>query len=259
MKEPIFEYAVDAFSASECVDSIMSAIDQNQKCAWLACLNPHSYVVSLKDPVFALALKNADWLIPDGAGIALASQIWGGTIRQRVTGSDIFYALLKNINESGGRRIFFLGASDETLKFIRERMMNDYPNIHLAGVYSPPFKPSYSPSENDAMIEAINASSADVLWVGMTAPKQEKWIYENHSRLNVKFAGAIGAVFDFYGGRVKRSHPVFCKLGLEWLPRFIQQPRRLWRRNFISTPIFVFMVFCEFFRRILRTPLNRNS
>jgi N-acetylglucosaminyldiphosphoundecaprenol N-acetyl-beta-D-mannosaminyltransferase len=92
------------------------------------------------------------------------------------------------------------------------------------------------------MIAAINASKADVLWVGMTAPKQEKWIFENRARLNVKFAGAIGAVFDFYTGRVKRSHPVFQRLGLEWLPRLVQQPRRLWRRMFVSAPIFVWHV-----------------
>jgi len=89
------------------------------------------------------------------------------------------------------------------------------------------------------MIDAINATQADVLWVGMTAPKQEKWIYVNRERLEVRFAAAIGAVFDFYTGRVKRSHPVFQWLGLEWLPRLVQQPRRLWRRMFISAPIFL--------------------
>lgn len=76
----------------------------------------------------------------------------------------------------------------------------------------------------------------------MTAPKQEKWIFENHARLNVKFAAAIGAVFDFYAGQVKRSDPVFQRLGMEWLPRLIQQPRRLWRRMFVSAPVFIWYV-----------------
>lgn len=118
-------------------------------------------------------------------------------------------------------------------------MAQDFPNIELAGAYSPPFKPEYTRAELDEMIAAVNAVEPDVLWVGMTAPKQEKWIYDNLSMLDVKFVGAIGAVFDFYTGRVKRAHPIFQKLGLEWLPRLLQQPRRLWRRMFISAPIFL--------------------
>lgn len=82
----------------------------------------------------------------------------------------------------------------------------------------------------------------DILWVGMTAPKQEKWIYKNRDKLDVKFIGAIGAVFDFYAGKVKRSHPAFQKMGLEWLPRLLQEPQRLWRRNFVSNPKFMFDV-----------------
>ena len=91
-------------------------------------------------------------------------------------------------------------------------------------------------------VVGIDVAAPDVLWVGMTAPKQEKWIFENRACLNVKFAAAIGAVFDFYTGQVKRSHPVFQRFGLEWLPRLIQQPRRLWRRMFVSAPIFVWHV-----------------
>jgi N-acetylglucosaminyldiphosphoundecaprenol N-acetyl-beta-D-mannosaminyltransferase len=95
------------------------------------------------------------------------------------------------------------------------------------------------------MIDLINQSKADVLWVGMTAPKQEKWIYQNKNRLSVKFIGAIGAVFDFYTGEVKRSPVLFQKLGLEWLPRLIQQPKRLWRRMFISAPYFLWHVIIK--------------
>jgi len=92
------------------------------------------------------------------------------------------------------------------------------------------------------MIEQINRAAPDVLWVGMTAPKQEKWIFANKERLQVKFIGAIGAVFDFYSGNVKRSHPFFQRLGLEWLPRLLRDPRRLWRRTFISSPIFLYKI-----------------
>jgi N-acetylglucosaminyldiphosphoundecaprenol N-acetyl-beta-D-mannosaminyltransferase len=99
------------------------------------------------------------------------------------------------------------------------------------------------------MVNAINQTQPDVLWVGMTAPKQEKWIFQNLHRLDVKFAGAVGAVFDFYVGNVKRSHPVFQRLGLEWLPRLVQQPGRLWKRMFVSAPIFVWHVVKQAIRQ----------
>ena len=242
MKENILGYWVDVFSVDGCVDSVFGALGNNRRCAWLACLNPHSYAVSLDDEVFAKALKDADWLVPDGTGVVMASRMLGGTIRERVTGSDLFFGLHQRLNAVGGMSVFFLGATEETLALICKRMAMDYPNIRVTGVFSPPFKSTYSTTERDEMISAINAAKPDVLWVGMTAPKQEQWIYENRARLNVKFAGAIGAVFDFYIGRVKRSHPVFQRLGLEWLPRLLQQPRRLWRRMFISAPVFVWHV-----------------
>jgi N-acetylglucosaminyldiphosphoundecaprenol N-acetyl-beta-D-mannosaminyltransferase len=153
------------------------------------------------------------------------------------------------LNKEKGRRYFFLGSTEKNLIKIKEKMNEDYPNITVAGTYSPPFKPEFSEEENQLMIDAIIRARPDVLWVGMTAPKQEKWIFQNKDKLNVKFIGAIGAVFDFYSGNVKRSHPFFQKLGLEWLPRLLRQPRRLWRRNFISNPLFLLRVMQERFSR----------
>lgn len=247
--ENVLGYATLASSVEQLVDLVVAHSESNAQCAWLACLNPHSYVVALDDAGFTVALKDADWLVPDGAGIVLASKVLGGAISQRITGSDIFYALNTRMNDIGNFSVFFLGASEECLADIQLCMARDYPNVRFAGCYSPPFKPVYNEAEIEAMISAINESGADVLWVGMTAPKQEKWLHQNSGRLNVKFAAAIGAVFDFYTGRVKRSHPLFQRLGLEWLPRLIQEPRRLWQRNFVSTPVFLMrLVRCRIFR-----------
>jgi N-acetylglucosaminyldiphosphoundecaprenol N-acetyl-beta-D-mannosaminyltransferase len=241
MKELILGYDVDNAGIEACCDAIFAGL-QTPGRRWLACFNPHSYAVSLQDNHFSAALMAADWLVPDGVGVVVASRLLGGDINSRVTGSDVFWGLHGRMNQQGGMKVFFLGASEETLADIRLRMARDYPNIELAGTYSPPFKPEYTRAEVDEMIAAVNTARPDVLWVGMTAPKQEKWIFDNLPALDIKFAGAIGAVFDFYTGRVKRSHPVFRRLGLEWLPRLIQEPRRLWRRMFISGPVFVFEV-----------------
>ncbi|KAF0192104.1 MAG: N-acetylglucosaminyldiphosphoundecaprenol [Gammaproteobacteria bacterium] len=223
-------------------------------CRWLACMNPHSYVVALRDAPFSQALHAADWLIPDGSGIVLASYLLGGNISRRITGSDIFSALNSKANELGGFSVFFLGSTSDRLEEIRGRMARDYPQIRFAGSYSPPFKQDYTGDELEAMIAAINQARPDILWVGMTAPKQEKWIHQNLHRLDVRFAAAIGAVFDFYTGRVKRSHPVFQRMGLEWLPRLLQEPGRLWKRMFISAPVFMWHVV----RTRLRSSINHK-
>lgn len=242
MKEDILGYSVDAASSNVCCDNIVSSVDNGDK-EWLACINPHSYAVSRKDSKFRDALSSAKWLVPDGVGIILGSRILNGKITQRITGYDIFEGVSTKLNEKKRYTVFFLGSTSETLSKIREKYSLEYPELEVVGIYSPPFKPSYSAAELHEIKQAINDVSPDVLWVGLTAPKQEKFIFENLSDLDVKFVGAIGAVFDFYIGNVKRSHPAFQKLGLEWLPRLIQQPRRLWKRTIISAPIFLFSVF----------------
>jgi N-acetylglucosaminyldiphosphoundecaprenol N-acetyl-beta-D-mannosaminyltransferase len=248
LSQNILSYTVYSGSLVQWVDSVMIGISARDSPHWLACINPHSYVAALDESEFSDALHGADWLIPDGSGIVLASYLLGGNIRQRLTGSDIFAALNSKANEVGGLSVFFLGSTPDCLEEIRVRMERDYPQIRFAGSFSPPFKQEYAEDELEAMIAAINQASPDILWVGMTAPKQEKWIHQNLYRLDVRFAAAIGAVFDFYTGRVIRSHPVFQRLGLEWLPRLVQEPIRLWRRMFISAPIFMWHVLCARFR-----------
>jgi len=150
--------------------------------------------------------------------------------------------LSRLLNENGGTRYFFLGSSEGTLERLTAKVTTDYPNIEIAGTYSPPFKSEFSVNDSRKMIDAVNRAQANVLWVGMTAPKQENWIYRHKDQLYVNFIGAIGAVFDFYTGNIKRSHPLFLRHGLEWLPRLLQEPRRLYDRTLISAPKFMFMV-----------------
>lgn len=243
MKECVLDYQVYSGSRKNIIEEIHIALQaEHQGCKWLACINPHSYTIALQDDKFRAALVDADWLMPDGVGIIVASKLLGGKIRSRVTGSDIFFALNRYLNKVGGFSIFILGSTELTLDIMNKNIARDFPSIRVAGTCSPPFKREYTDTETDEMISVINDSGADILWVGLTAPKQEKWIYQNKSKLDVKFAAGIGAVFDFYAGNVKRSAPIFQAWGLEWLPRLLQQPKRLWRRTLISAPIFLFHV-----------------
>ncbi len=226
----------------EFVELISNWLNVNKLKRYFICANPHSLVVADTVPQFKRAINNADLVTPDGVGILLASRVLGGNIRERVTGSDIFWGLSERLNKTKGKGYYFLGSNDETLVAIKRKMAIEFPNIRFSGSYSPPYKAEFSEEDSCQMIEAINAAKPDVLWVGMTAPKQEIWIYQHRDQLDVKFIGAVGAVFDFYVGNVKRSHPVFQKIGLEWLTRLLQEPRRLFRRNFVSSPLFLFRV-----------------
>lgn len=246
----ILGYKVSAEGLIGDVRSAWRIIQSGGKGSYVACLNPHSVVVSTTDIDFQAALSGADILLPDGAGIVLAARILREPIEERVAGTEFFIGLTTKAQEQSGLRYFFLGATDYVLQQITERLRKEFPKVEVVGTFSPPFKDKFSEEENVAMIERINQCRPDVLWVGMTAPKQEKWIFANRHRLKVPLVGAIGAVFDFYAGTRKRAAAWVRNLGLEWLPRLLREPKRLFYRNLVSSPLFLFMVLREKFRRI---------
>lgn len=239
----ILNYATSAEGIDGDVVTAWNMVKSGKKGQYVACTNPHSLVVAKNDPEFSKALAAADILLPDGVGIILAAKIMGLDLTERVAGSDLFLGLSEKANNEGGLRYFFLGSTQEVLDKITARLSREYPNITICGVLSPPFKAEFSDEDNREMIDIINRAKPDVLWVGMTAPKQEKWIYKNKDQLDVPVMGAIGAVFDFYAGTIKRSPEWACRMGLEWLPRLLREPRRLFKRNFVSSPLFLYMVF----------------
>lgn len=203
-------------------------------------INAHSYNTAQKDALFAEALKNGDYLIPDGASIVKACR-WIGAKSQpteRIAGWDLFETEMERLNKRGGR-CMFMGSSEKVLQKIRERAATDYPYIEVV-TYSPPYKPEFSTEENAAIVQAINAANPDLLWIGMTAPKQEKWTYVHWDELNIHcHVGTIGAVFDFYAGTARRAPQWWQKHSLEWLYRLISEPRRMWRRYIIGNPLFL--------------------
>ena len=209
-------------------------------------VNAHSFVVAQKDAAFADALRNADALLPDGISIVKACR-WLGTKNapvEKIAGADLFAYEMGKLEKKGGT-CFFLGSSPETLARIVERAASVYPHVRIV-TYSPPYKPAFSPEDNRAMLEAVHAADPDLLWVGMTAPKQEKWLDEHWPELQIHgHAGAIGAVFDFFAGTVERAPQKWIDLGLEWLYRLLKEPRRTWRRYLVDNPKFCWLVLKE--------------
>jgi N-acetylglucosaminyldiphosphoundecaprenol N-acetyl-beta-D-mannosaminyltransferase len=203
-------------------------------------INPHSFLISQSDKVFFEALKDSDVLLPDGIGIVWAKQLLQKTKIKKIAGYDLFMHLMNDLNNKKGS-CFFLGASDNTLKMIEKRAAKEFPNITVCS-FSPPYKKEFTNEDNVKMYTLINKAKPDILFVGMTAPKQEKWVYKNNKYINPKLICSIGAVFDFYSGTVSRPSKFWIKAGLEWLPRFLHEPIRLAKRNLISTPKFILQV-----------------
>ena len=221
----LLDIPIDKKALSTVVNDSLTAIDERKQITFV-CANPHSMVVAQKDPFFKTAIRNASLVVADGIGVTLMAKLVNVDLGPRITGTDYFLSLMEALDVRGNGRVFFLGSSQEVLNKISERLKRDYPGLTLTGMISPPFRPCSS-EENKRIIEAINSSSPDVLWVGMTAPKQEKWVEENKAKLNVPIIGSIGAVFDFYAGTYPRAPEWMCKIGIEWVYRLFKEPRRM--------------------------------
>ena len=233
-------------------------------------INAHSYNVSRSDAAFAAALQASDVLLPDGVSVVWAvnwlqppSPLRG--VLRKIAGEDLFYYEMKRVETHGrasqinhgrasqtnhGRAsqlkntVMFLGSSEAVLAKIKARAAVDFPNVEVH-TYSPPYKPAFDAEDNKAMIAAINSVQPHVLFIGMTAPKQEKWAHEHFAALQVGHVCCIGAVFDFYAGTVQRAPQLFINLGLEWFYRLAKEPRRMWRRYLIGNVKFVWAVIKE--------------
>lgn len=213
-------------------------------------INAHSYNVARKDELFAEALTKGDYLIPDGMSVVKACK-WlhaKSQPRERIAGADLFEYEMDRLNKKCGT-VMFMGSSEKTLAKIVDQAAKVYPNLKVV-TYSPPYKPEFDEADNKAIVDAINMTNPDLLWIGMTAPKQEKWTYSHWNELNIHcHVGTIGAVFDFFAGNTKRAPQWWQKHGLEWLYRLIKEPRRMWRRYIIGNTVFLWNMLGEKFSR----------
>jgi len=215
-------------------------------------INPTCFSIAKKDKLYKDALISSDILLPDGIGIVLAARLLFNKKIKRITGADIHKYLLENAHNKN-QRVFYLGATNEVIKKIQNRLDIEYPQI-ISGSYSPPFRKEFSEAENNAMVKAVNSFKPNILFVGMTAPKQEKWVFRNKELLDTKIIASVGAVFDFYSGTVKRPSQFWRTIHLEGIIRTIRDPKRQWKKLFYyDIPFYVFI-----FSAFLSKKINQN-
>ena len=216
-------------------------------------INAHSYNTARKDKLFAEALMNGNALIPDGVSIVKACR-WikaKSQPKERIAGWDLFSFEMDKLERESvkcemlKKTVMFMGSSQRVLDLIVKRAAEVYPHLKVV-TYSPPYKPEFSDEDNKAIIDAIIAADPDLLWIGMTAPKQEKWTYSHWNELNIHcHVGTIGAVFDFFAGTVERAPIWWQRHGLEWLYRLLKEPKRMWRRYIIGNTLFLWNMVKE--------------
>ena len=221
-------------------------------------INAHSYNTALKDPLFAKALMKGDVLIPDGASIVKACKWLNAKSKpkERIAGWDLFVHEMSelekdaNSNSKDSKKVMFMGSSERVLGLIKIKSAEIYPNLEVV-TYSPPYKPEFSKEDNAAIVTAINSENPDLLWIGMTAPKQEKWTYTHWNELNIHcHVGTIVAVFDFFAGTAKRAPQWWQDHSLEWLYRLMIEPKRMWRRYIIGNSLFIRNILKEMYENI---------
>ncbi|MFE3869275.1 WecB/TagA/CpsF family glycosyltransferase [Flavobacterium sp. LS2P90] len=228
---PLLDYSIFSGDLSGCIATGKTLINT---------INQYSFCIAEEDAEFKNALQQSDILLPDGMAIVAAVKLLSGRKTTKIAGADLHNFLLDDLNKKGGS-CFYLGSSQNTLLKITTRLAKEFPNIKV-GTFSPPYKSKFSDADNQQMLEAVNAFQPDVLFVGMTAPKQEKWSFTHKAALDAKIICSIGAVFDFYAGTVERPFPFWIKLRLEWFIRLVKEPKRMWKRYLYYGPVFIKLI-----------------
>lgn len=205
----------------------------------VVCLaNVHMLMEAHRNPQFAAVLSSADLVTPDGMPLVWLMNLLGVWRQNRVAGMDILLALCHQVS---AKRIsvFFVGSERETLDRMKARLQQEFPQLQIVGMEPLPFRPLDSEEDAD-IIEKINSSEAGIVFVSLGCPKQEIWMSEHYGKINTVMLG-LGGVFPVYAGLHKWAPLWVRKLGLEWLYRLVQEPRRLWKRYYQTIPPFVYL------------------
>lgn len=230
---------IDNLTMDEAVQAIAARLRGDRPCQ-ICFVNADCANIACRDLAYLQVLQEAELRLADGIGMKLAGKLLGRELRQNVNGTDLFPRLCAAL-ENSGKGVFLLGARPGVAEGVRDWMATHYPGVRVAGCH----RGYFSQGEEEAVVRRIAASGADLLLVAMGAPRQEKWIGEYLARTGVKVAMGVGGLFDFYAGRIPRAPLWIREMGLEWVYRFCQEPRRLARRYLVGNAVFLSRVILE--------------
>jgi N-acetylglucosaminyldiphosphoundecaprenol N-acetyl-beta-D-mannosaminyltransferase len=200
----------------------------------------HGVMESQRDPRLQAVHNQSGLTVPDGMPLVWCCRRAGVTATSRVYGPDLMLAVLE-ASAAAGWTSYFYGGAEGVPELLRDRMTDRFPGLRVVGTFSPPFRPLTAEEETD-VVARINEAAPDLVWVGLSTPKQEQWMSAYRDRLDARVLVGVGAAFDFHTGRVRQAPPWMQARGLEWLFRLLVEPRRLWRRYLSNNPRFVIAV-----------------
>jgi N-acetylglucosaminyldiphosphoundecaprenol N-acetyl-beta-D-mannosaminyltransferase len=229
---------VDAVQIEDVCAKIERWIDERQCCRTVAVTGMHGLMEARHDPSFKAILNSADFVVPDGMPLVWFGRLRGVKLPRRVYGPELMMRVCQQTSARGSRH-FLLGGPPGVAEQLAAALTNCCPGIQLAGTCSPPFRP-LTPAEDRELVESINRAAPDIVWVGLSTPKQERWMHQHRDQLSAAVLLGVGAAFDIHSGIKKQAPRWMRERGLEWLFRLLQEPQRLWRRYLLYGPQFVF-------------------
>jgi N-acetylglucosaminyldiphosphoundecaprenol N-acetyl-beta-D-mannosaminyltransferase len=234
---------VDAVQIPDVVSRMEDWIAQRDTCRYIAVTDMHSLMQAQQAASFKKILHDADLVVPDGFPLVWLGRRKGFPLRRRVYGPELVERFCEETAAKGYRH-FFYGGAPGVAEELSARLAARFPGLQTAGVCCPPYRP-LTQAEDEEEVSRINEAHADLVWVGLGAPKQERWMAEHKSRLKAPLLIGVGAAFDFHTGRIAQAPTWMREHGLEWLFRLSREPRRLWRRYLIYGTQFVAFVLLE--------------
>jgi N-acetylglucosaminyldiphosphoundecaprenol N-acetyl-beta-D-mannosaminyltransferase len=187
-------------------------------------------------------LNRAGLVTPDGMPLVWLGRLFGFKT-ERVYGPDLMLETCR-LAEKKGYSNYFYGGDDGVAELLAEKLKQHFPALKIVGSFSPPFR-QLTPQEDQNIIQQINAANPDIIWVGLSSPKQDLWMAEHQGKIKAPVMIGVGAAFNFHSGQVKQAPHWMQRSGLEWIFRLYQEPRRLWKRYLIENPLFVLCILCQ--------------
>jgi N-acetylglucosaminyldiphosphoundecaprenol N-acetyl-beta-D-mannosaminyltransferase len=227
--------SIDALNWDEALEKIVTWGERRES-RYVCICNVHSVVTTTQDQGFRQAVNDADMATPDGAPIAWSLRRFGFSGQDRINGPDLMWRYLAEA-ERLGQKVFFYGSSDPTLSKLASVLAKRFPALRIAGMHSPPYR-ELTPEEDEQETAMINDSGANIVFVGLGCPKQEKWMAAHRGGIRAVMIG-VGAAFDYHSGVIKRAPVWWQRNGLEWLYRLCSEPRRLMKRYMVTNTLFI--------------------
>jgi N-acetylglucosaminyldiphosphoundecaprenol N-acetyl-beta-D-mannosaminyltransferase len=237
---------IDNINPQQFIEKIEELVSKKE-CTYVCFSNVHTIVTSQTDTELSKITNQSAIVAPDGMPVVWTAKLLGAKQIEKCSGPDMMEEIFK-LSDRKAYSHYFYGGTNDTLLKLKEKLIDKYPNIKIVGMYSPPFRP-LTKEEDEMIIRQINEANPDFIWVGLGAPKQEKWMAEHCSLIDRGILLGVGAAFNFYAGTVKRAPKWMQDAGLEWFYRLIKEPKRLWKRYLTTNTLFIYYFIKQFINK----------